>query len=197
MKGYNVVTEAVPLLMLQRLVQWDPVSMLTRQTGWCYMMSSREHTESFVTLICIGLTQRKKKSPFIKMTMAALVGPAARQIRICPTAQQQHHRRHHHRHTNRPTTVYVTQTNTPATQRKTSSFFSFFFKKRKNAKMKRCAASYQAPSVPFHAGSLRNTNSRVPALGKQTKTNEYLIFSKQTFLSIPSSFMHSLVWLIR
>lgn len=50
--------------------------------------------------------------------------------------------------------------------------------------MKCCTASSQTPSATFHAGSLRSTHSRFTALGKQTKTDEYLIFSKHTNIFI-------------
>lgn len=61
------------LVMLQRLSQWDTESMLTKQTGWCYMMSSREHIECFAGLIYIGLALRQK-GLFIKMTMTTFLG---------------------------------------------------------------------------------------------------------------------------
>lgn len=185
MKGYNVVTGAVSLRMLQRLVQWDPASMLTRQTGWCCMMSSREHNDGFTTLFWIGFTRRKKtqKGPFVKMAVAALHALAARQRGICPTAPPAP-----------PPTCKQTHNSSCCTNKHASKseediplfFYLFFFKwgknKRKNAKMKRCVPSSQAPSAPFHAGSLRNINSRFSASGKQTKTNEYLIFSKHFYL---------------
>lgn len=95
------------------------------------MMSSREHTEGFATLIYIGRA-RKKKAPYIKMTTAALLGLAARQMRICPTTHN------HHRHTNKPTKVYVTQTNTAVNQRKTPPLFSFSLMKKEEKKMQRC-----------------------------------------------------------
>lgn len=73
--------------------------------------------------------------------------------------------------------LYFTQTNTAV------FLFCFLKTRGKNEKMNRCMAFHQAPSAPFQLWSLRNTNSTFPALGKQTKTNEYLIFSTQTFLS--------------
>lgn len=65
------------LLMLQTLSLWDMESMLTKQTGWCYMMSSREHIECSTGLIYIGLALRQK-GLFIKMTTTTLLGLVAR-----------------------------------------------------------------------------------------------------------------------
>lgn len=186
MKGYNVVTGAVSLRMLQRLVQWDPASMLTRQTGWWCMMSSREHNDGFTTLFWIGFTRGKKnpKSPIYKDGCGCVTWPSSWTERNMPhststtTTDMQ---------TNPQQFMLYKQTRQQIRGRHPPGFLFFFvFKwgknKRKNAKMKRCVPSSQAPSAPFHAGSLRNINSRFSASGKQTKTNEYLIFSKHFYL---------------
>lgn len=86
------------------------------------MMSSREHTERFATLIYIGLA-RRQKALHVKMTPTVLLGLAASWIRISPTAQH-----HHHRRTDKLTMVYITQPNTTMDQRKSIAFFFFFTK---------------------------------------------------------------------
>lgn len=65
------------LLMRRRLSLWDTESMLTKQTGWCYMMSSCEHIECSTGLIYIGLALRQK-GLFIKTSTTALLGLGAR-----------------------------------------------------------------------------------------------------------------------
>lgn len=78
------------LFGLLMLSLWDTESMLTKQTGWCYLMSSREHIECSTRLIYIGLALRQKWL-FIKMTTTALRGLVA--WLLWPTAP------HHHPHT--------------------------------------------------------------------------------------------------
>lgn len=60
------------LLMLQRRPLWDMESMLTKQTGWCYLMNSHEHIECATRLIYIGLALRQRRL-FIKMTTVCLL----------------------------------------------------------------------------------------------------------------------------
>lgn len=71
------------LLMLQRLSLWDTGNMLTKQTGWCYMMSPREHVECSTGLIYIGLAPRQR-GLFIKTTLTALLGLVAGCTRCTP-----------------------------------------------------------------------------------------------------------------
>lgn len=85
MKGYNVVTGAVPLQTLHRLVQWDPARTLTMQTGWCCVMSSREHSDCFATLFWIGFTRRKNtKIPICEDGCGCVSWPSSKTERNMP-----------------------------------------------------------------------------------------------------------------
>lgn len=152
LRGSNVIAVAVSLLMLQRLAQWDLVSMLARQTGWCYMMSSHEHAEGFATLVYIGLA-RRKKAPFIKTTVAPLLGLAARLKRICSTAHQTHIQ------TN---PQWVVTKNTPAIQSNVSRYL-FLFDEILKGKIQRRGTVWHLIRLPLYHStlSLWGTDSRL------------------------------------
>lgn len=156
-------------------VLWDRESMLTKQTGWCYLMSSREHIECSTGLIYIGLALRQKWL-FIKMTTTTLLGLVAGIARNTPHSSTSTLPKHTHRDIriqNHNGLHYTNKHMSESKEERGAGVLS-------SAEMRRDVISYWAPCAPFSAGSRRTNTSKFPTWGKQTKTYEYFIFAPHT-----------------
>lgn len=145
-------------------VLWDGESMLTKQTGWCYLMSSREHIECSTGLIYIGLALRQKWL-FIKMTMTTLLGLVAGIARNTPHSSTSTLQKHTHTDIqiqNHNGLHYTNKHMSESEEEREAGVLS-------NAEMRRDVISYWAPCAPFSAGSRRTNTSKFPTWGKQTK----------------------------